>query len=171
MLYLPCAAGRPTAEPRPPPGVAIRAPGGGAGRPAGWRGGGGPAGGAAGRAAGGRRRGGGRAGAAGGGGVGGAAGGGGAAACSPSQGIHRQMLPALTQKPLSFPADLHEFFSFFFWRKSVLFSLFSPECRLSGVVFPHARRTHNTRCVCGRAHLRDTQNLPCSPAAWRVEFF
>lgn len=86
MLYLPRAAGRPTAEPRHPCGVPIRAPVGGADRRT--------------------------------------SSGGGSAAGSPSQGIHRQMLPALTQKPLSFPADLHEFFSFFILAEKRAFSLF-----------------------------------------------
>lgn len=79
--------------------------------------------------------------------------------------------PPLRKSLCRFLQIYMKFSPFLFWQKSVLFSLFSPECRLSGVVFPRARRTHNTRCVCGRAHLRDTQNLPCSPAAWRVEFF
>lgn len=76
--------------------------------------------------------------------------------------------PPLRKSLCGFLPICMKFSPFIFWRKSVLFS---PECRLSCVVFPRARRTHNTRCVCGRAHLRDTQNLPCSPAAWRVEFF
>ena len=86
MLYLPCAAGRLTAEPRHPYGVPIRAPNGGADRRT--------------------------------------SSGGGSAACSPSQGIIGKRSPALSQKPLWFPADLHEVFSFFILVEKRAFSLF-----------------------------------------------
>lgn len=98
MLYLPCAAGRLTAEPRHPCGVPVRAPNGGADRRT--------------------------------------SSGGGSAAGSPSQGIRRQMLPTLTQKPLSFPADSYEFFSFFILaEKRAFFPFFHPNAGFSAWFF------------------------------------